>query len=54
MNIAATKTYFAQNDPPRPKAWCLPNCSRRDPETRTAAGEYRRRRPRASAAWYAG
>ena len=23
MNIAATKTYFAQNDPPRPKAWCL-------------------------------
>jgi enamine deaminase RidA (YjgF/YER057c/UK114 family) len=32
MNIAATKTYFAQNDPPRPKAWCLPDCSRRDPE----------------------
>src|ERR1700720_3976804 len=23
MNIAATKTYFAQNDPPRPKTWCL-------------------------------
>jgi hypothetical protein len=30
MNIAATKTYFAQNDPPRPKAWRRVECLARD------------------------